>query len=230
MLKIIKNKFYEFTTKNSYNKITTWDNNRQFIWTTTKNFLNQKIKKNQVQNLLDIGCGGGRNLEYSKKIGFEKTNLYGIDYSKTQINTIKKKGFFGEVGKIQNLTKYYKKDFFDLIICEASFHHILNKKERENSLKEMKKIMKKKGIGLISIWNPEKEFLEKNLKTNKFKFVDKENKICKITYTDLNQNKKFNRFYYFFEKQEILNLIKKEFKIINSNQDKGNFYIEFEKT
>lgn len=105
----------------------------------------ERILKINPQNVLDIGCGNGNILKLLK----EKTNsaLYGIDLSDKMIAEAEKK-----LGKDVNLTvgdaEYlpYNDGQFDVIICNASFHHYPNPKI---VLKEVKRILKKNGVFIL---------------------------------------------------------------------------------
>lgn len=73
------------------------------------------IPKNSIANVLDIGCGNGKMLEYLQ----QKTNanIYGFDYSKNAINNANKLKLdnsefrIGLIGEIK-----YPKNKFDVII------------------------------------------------------------------------------------------------------------------
>jgi len=159
-------------------------------------------------NILDLGCGNGRNLiPFAKK----RFDCYGIDFSKNMIknakksfkeNKLKAKFKQGELTKIP-----FKDNYFDYIICLASFHH-LNKKEQSTSLKEIKRILKPKGKLFIAVWNKWQP---------RFIFKSKEQIIpWKV------KDKTYQRYYYLFNIFEFKNLLKKyNFKIKKSYIDKN---------
>lgn len=159
-------------------------------------------------NILDLGCGNGRNLiPFAKKI----FDCYGIDFSKNMIKNAKKSFKENKLKakfKQAKLTKIpFKDNYFDYIICLASFHH-LNKKEQSTSLKEMKRVLKPNGKLFIAVWNKWQP---------RFIFKSKEQIIpWKV------KDKTYQRYYYLFNIFEFKNLLKKyNFKIKKSYIDKN---------
>jgi len=96
--------------------------------------------------VLEIGCGAGHILERIKK-----GRLFGIDISYIQIERAKKR-----LNDNVLLTKSpgektpFEDRYFDKIICTEVFEHVL---EPYLILKEMKRILKDKGIISLSIPN-----------------------------------------------------------------------------
>ncbi|HCW52522.1 MAG TPA: SAM-dependent methyltransferase [Clostridium sp.] len=96
-------------------------------------------------NILDLGCGNGNIL----KLLEEKTssNLYGLDLSDNMISEAKKrlgKNVTLTVGDSENLP--YKNDKFDVIICNASFHHYPHP---DIVLKEIHRVLKDNGVFIL---------------------------------------------------------------------------------
>ena len=205
-------KLLEITIKNTYDKISEiWDTKRRFSWDFIKQFLEKNFS--QGKNFLDIGCGGGRDLILAKKIGYE---IFGCDFSNGQIKICKNKNLNVKVSNLLNLK--YKNNFFDVVNCNATFHHLLNKKDFEKGKNEIKRILKKNGVCIISVWFP----LKKQIKKDKFLYIDENKKIVKVTF-----NREFDRFYYLFNKKEFINIFEKDFLILKNYEDKkGNFIIE----
>lgn len=110
------------------------------------------LKKKQMRNILDVGCGTGAHLLELAKDGFQVT---GIDVSTTAINlarsTFKKQH---EVGKfyIGNIHKKlpFKTGSFDAVICLRTLNHG-NFKEIKATAGEMQRVLKKDGIAYISV-------------------------------------------------------------------------------
>lgn len=68
---------------------------------------------------LDIGCGWGNNLKFVKKDGFD---VYGIDFSKSAIESLKKD--FGEHVMVGNIAKMpYENNFFDFCFDKSAIQH-----------------------------------------------------------------------------------------------------------
>ena len=118
-------------------------------------FIDKKDKK-----ILDLGCGSGRNFPSIINSGFNG-ELYGVDFSsemlkfskdnakklKIKINLLK-----SDASKLE-----FKDEFFDKIICIAVLHCIKSKEKRDNTIKEMYRVLKSKGKLLITTWNKDSE-------------------------------------------------------------------------
>lgn len=219
-------------TKETYDNISKdWEEKRQYYWEPVVNFVEQIQNKENIK-FLDLGCGGGRHLELAEKKGIKKENCIGCDYSISQLETVKQKGFQTIQSDLINLK--IEDNSFDYIICIAAHHHLLNKEEQLQSLKEMKRILKENGKILLANWFPENEFLNKQIQKGKFKFENEDQKIneknkgiVKVTYTY--ENQKHNRYYYLFEEQELIEICEKaELKVTKKEYHKGNLYLTLE--
>ncbi|MBL7147289.1 MAG: class I SAM-dependent methyltransferase [Nanoarchaeota archaeon] len=170
-----------------------WTNFRQ---KPKKELYNLNWKKG---NLLDVGCGNCKNL-----LPFKNLDLYGIDFSSEMLKQAKK---FCEKHNLKVALKKadmrklpFKDNFFDYILCLASLHHI-NKKDADKSLKEIYRVLKKKGQCFISVWNK-----------LQFRFLFKK----KETYILWN---KYRRYYCLYNPLELKKLLlKNKFKIIKSGK------------
>lgn len=119
-------------------------------WWDNLNFIEKYINKND--RLLDFGCGNGRLLEfiYGKNL---EVDYLGIDISQELIEIAKHnypQEKFSVIEKENQLN--YSDDHFDTIASIAVFHHF-NPGMAENSLKEMKRILKKDGVVIITAWH-----------------------------------------------------------------------------
>lgn len=85
-----------------------------------------KGRFDQCKNVLDVGCGGGRNIVYFLKNGFQ---VYGIDRDAHVIETVKtlakelapnipSENFI--VTKVEDMP--FDDSFFNLVICSAMLH------------------------------------------------------------------------------------------------------------
>lgn len=111
------------------------------------------IPKGRI-NLLDIGAGRGFVEELINRN--KKINIYGNDFSKTSIKTLKNKfnGNFS-VQSIYNLK--YPKDFFDVILVLEVLEHIPPSKLIK-ILEKICNLLKKGGVLIVSV--PMNEGLE----------------------------------------------------------------------
>jgi len=108
--------------------------------------LNQKslelILKNvsqNVQNMIDVGCGNGYLLKKIKQ-NFPHVSLFGFDVKDSELN----EAYAYQKGRIENLP--YADKSFDMVTCSHVLEHIL---DFRLALKELKRITRKKLIIVI---------------------------------------------------------------------------------
>lgn len=103
-----------------------------------------EILKSERGRILDVGCGNGNLF---KLLPDGKYELHGIDFSKNMIDeakrTCKNPSTFA-VADAESLP--FDDDSFDIIVCNASFHHYTNPNA---VLKEMHRVLKVNGKLLI---------------------------------------------------------------------------------
>ncbi len=132
-----------------------WYNFRHWPFPEIVKELSEKWKPGKI---LDIGCGNCRNLMPFAKRGFE---CYGIDFSEEMIDHSKKycKKHKLKINlKVADAKKIpFKDNYFDYCLFLASLNCI--EEEREKALLESKRVLKKDGLALITVWNKlKKEF------------------------------------------------------------------------
>lgn len=109
------------------------------------------INKNDIKNILDIGCGGGRTIKRLSVLS-PNSNVYGIDYSKESINIsarVNKKSIKNGrvILKESNVCSLpFEDSYFDLIVAIESYFFWL---DLGNDINEVLKVLKKNGIFLI---------------------------------------------------------------------------------
>jgi len=174
-------------------------------------FLNFLKKKNITGNVLDVGCGNGRNAVLFAKNNF---NAYGIDVSKSAVELAKKNAKLNNVKadfKVSSIFSLKKKNFFSIILDFGCLHHL-----RKSQWKKYK----------ISILNA----LAKNGYYCLYCFSRNTPCIPKFSPKSKNRNwyLRKNHYNHFFNEKEIRDFFKKGF-IIEKNYEsrKGNSQLLF---
>lgn len=173
---------------------------------------NFKEQNNYEKNVLDIGCGSGRNLIPALDYGF---NCYGIDFNEECCITVKKtfedrkglkKIYFGDLKSV-NL----ESDFYDVVLIYGVL--FLNEyNEMRQLLSEIKRIMKKGGKMIVN-FRAEDDYLNgKGKKIGDYSYI-----------LDESTGSYENAYYTFLSFDKASNLLKEHgFKILK--YEKIEFY------
>ena len=109
------------------------------------------IPKQKNLKILDAGCGEGQLLLRIQKI-FSSFNaeLYGVDVTNVALERAKKRAPKSKFSlqDLKNLN--YENNFFDVIICTEVIEHV---PEYQKVLRELKRILKDRGVLIISFPN-----------------------------------------------------------------------------
>lgn len=178
--------FEETHVKNIYETIANHFNaTRQYKWDWVEKYKSRFDV--DTTTIYDIGCGNGRNMD---------KNTIGVDNCESFLDICRNSGKNVMKGCMTNIPVGDK--VAHGVQCIATFHHLSTIERRMKALKEMKRIMKDDGLMLISVWS--KEQPKKTRRT----FTYGDNYVPWNT-TD---GKKYLRFYYIFEMDEIKQLFK----------------------
>ena len=118
------------------------------------------LKYKKSGNVLDLGCGEGRNALFLAKNGFGVT---GVDISEEGIKKFKeivKQNNLKVKGIIEDIRKFKFNNKYDIIISNATLH-FLKEKEVKDIIEKIKENTKKYGLNVISVFteeNPDKNF------------------------------------------------------------------------
>lgn len=176
---------------------------RVFKWSWVINFLD-KLKQESL--VYDLGCGNGRNMDHGS------LNFVGIDNCENFVKICKEKNLKVINSNITSIP--LKSDTADAIICIAVFHHLSSPKTRLDALFEMKRLIKKNGKILLSVWSINQP------KKIRRTFNEYGNN---IVLWDNNKGKVYERFYYIYKLDEIKELFKKVgLSIVNYEYNCGN--------
>lgn len=164
----------------------------------------EEFLKNKKGNVIDLGCGSGRNMIINKDLEY-----YEVDISSCQLKEAKnyaksnniKASFFKL--SADKLSKDFKDEMFDYGLFIASLHCIDSKEKRKKALKEFYRVLKKNSEAIITVWNSEDE---------RFNCVKNKGEV----YMSWRENENLHmRYYYLYEKKEFLDLLNKiGFKVV----------------
>ncbi|WP_315823777.1 class I SAM-dependent methyltransferase [Paraflavitalea speifideaquila] len=108
-----------------------------------------KGRYDHLQKVLDVGCGGGRNLFYFLRNGFE---VFGIDADPRAVDAVKELSIVLApansldnfvVGNAEELP--YGDAIFDLVICSAVLHFAKDEHQFDKMLRSMFRVLKPGG-------------------------------------------------------------------------------------
>ena len=189
-----------------------FSNKRQNQWDWITKFVqNVNIDKiNKSINVLDIGCGNGRNMtEFNPEI----CGVFGIDNCEKFVQICNDRGLNVIQSDMSQMP--FKDNYFHYFLSIASFHHLSTIERRIQTLREINRVAKVGALMLISVWSlkqPENTPQSKKIKDYGDNFVQW-NKDGKI----------YDRYYYIFKVDEITSLFNKTgWKIISYNWEYGN--------
>jgi ubiquinone/menaquinone biosynthesis C-methylase UbiE len=202
---------------NVYNTIASkFSKTRYKPWQTTLDFINS-LEPNI--NVLEVGCGNGKNMNLRDDI-----NFYGCDNSSSLLDICREKQF--NVKECDGCYLDYKVDEFDAVYSIAVLHHLSTWKRRIKFISEMVRVSKNKSKIMIQVWAVQEPKYEKselcNLEYDHEKDIlySKHDKFVKFRYAD----KDHQRYYHFFTKEELEELINDYNKEQTFGKIEGNVF------
>ena len=149
--------------KRSFEKQYHESEKKHFWFKSRRNYIIELLKNSPKNSkILDIGCSSGILLSELVEIGFDITNLYGIDISNYAIDNCKKNGLYNVF--VMNAQNISIDNTFDFIIASDfvpafnmlwSEHDIVNMHFKRYTKKELVKILKDNSFEIVksSYWN-----------------------------------------------------------------------------
>jgi len=174
-----------------------WDSISESWGERRKKLIFQEVldfQKNKKGNILDVGCGSGRNILKGKK-------YICLDFSRNMLEYAKKNSGKNIIFVRADAVELpIKNNSFDNVLYVAILHVIKGSKNRKNALKELRRVMKKNGRAIITVWNKDQPRFSKSKKESYIPWKHKE--------------KKYMRYYYLYDEKELKNVLKScKFKI-----------------
>lgn len=117
---------------------------RAYIWKCVKQFLD---KSPPNATMLEIGCGNGKNMEYARQ---RQLQIVGIDLSQRFVEICTNKQL--DVRKADATNLPFPNSRFAYVMCIAMFHHLLSDDDRNKSFREILRILKPGGKGILTCW------------------------------------------------------------------------------
>ncbi|HOC96282.1 MAG TPA: class I SAM-dependent methyltransferase [bacterium] len=209
--------------KNSYNKISdNFNITRKNNWDDFNIFKKYLLDfKNEKIKILDIGCGNGRLIKFLNELNLNYEYV-GIDNSRMQIkNALKNFGNQKNVKFIEAdaLAIPFNNNEFDLIFCIATFHHLPSFENKNNALREMRRVLKDGGLIFMTNWNLfQKKYILNTIKNLRNDFIPWKNNKGEIL---------ASRYYYAFTKRELENIfLKNNFQILENNFSENKNFLQ----
>ena len=193
-------------TRDNYNAIAEhFNDTRHASWPEFEHF--KHLVKNG-QKILDWGCGNGR---YFESVKDKKIKYYGLDISSGLIGFAKQKYqseiesgkvdfFCTEKGEIN-----FPKNFFDICIMIASFHHLPSDEVRLVLLKKVYKELKSGGHLIMTNWNLESKWGKDKVKKPGWKKLGDSDFI--VPWKNQDGEIITKRYYHSFKKTELKKLL-----------------------
>lgn len=197
---------------------------KEFSDTRFKAWNEFKVFKKYVKNsdrVLDLGCGNGRLFDLFKS---KQIDYIGVDNSESLINFAQRKHSKAKFILSDVLSLPFFDHEFDVVISVAALHHIPSQELRIKAFKELKRVLKKNGTAIITVWNLRQLKLILKYKLWHLIFGFRKEKMDKgdtFIPWKAKKGKIVNRYYHAFTLRELRRLVKKTgFKILK--EIKGN--------
>ncbi|KKQ94925.1 MAG: hypothetical protein UT66_C0004G0026 [candidate division CPR2 bacterium GW2011_GWC1_39_9] len=168
------------------------------------------------QKVLDIGCGNGRFLNYQEA----DINYYGVDPSSKLLEIAKKKHQKAIFKKGDFLNLPFGDNFFDIVVSIAAYHHVPSVNLRIKALNDVKRVLKKDGLFILTVWDLYQPKYEKFIVKNQ---EQAQKKGLEVGDSFIPWQKKEDRYYHAFTKDELDAELASVFSIIRGSQEKFNY-------
>lgn len=157
------------------------------------------------EKVLDLGCGNGRFYELFKEKSIDYT---GVDNSEKLIEIAKRRYPETKFLIADALNLSFPDNYFDKVYSFAFLHHIPSQEFRLKVLQEIRRVLKKEGVFILTVWKfHAKKEIFLLFKYTILKIIGK----SRLDFKDIFKpwGKKIKRYYHWFSKKELENLARK---------------------
>ncbi len=185
--------FQDRHVKDVYNEIAThFSATRAYTWSGIYSFINN-LDKNT--DLLEIGCGNGKNLTI-------RDDIYstGLDISHQMSTICNQKGLEVMVGDCSRLP--FRTNSFNASISVAVIHHLDSVNKRHLALQEQIRVTRPGGLIFLQVWG--NGFTRSDQKFIPVENGDPDDYLVRWQKHD---GKKYYRYYHLFSESEFIDLV-----------------------
>jgi tRNA (uracil-5-)-methyltransferase TRM9 len=183
---------------------------RAYLWGSVKHFI-QDQSPNSIG--IEIGCGNGKNMLYRDDI-----EIVGIDFCENLCKIVNNKGKSIVNGNCINLP--FRSNIYDFALCIAVIHHLDSYDKRMDAIDEIIRVIIPGAKCIMQVWAVEQP------SNSKRSFTIGDN----IVIWKGKKGKSYERYYYIFESNELLNMVNKfNVEIIDYFNEVGNWCVIFKK-
>ncbi|MCD6550013.1 class I SAM-dependent methyltransferase [bacterium] len=195
-------------TRRDYNQIAEeFSRTRSFLWDELKPLINYVKDGDRV---LDVGCGNGRLLSALRD---KEVNYIGIDSSEKLIDIAREK--FRDIENaqflvVEALNLPFENNNFHKVYSIAVLHHIPSLEYRLKFLEEIRRVLKPKGLLILTVWNLRDLKPLLLLKYTILKIIGKSDLDWgDVFYPWKSAQGSIERYVHCFSKRELVDLVKK---------------------
>ena len=130
---------------------TEFDASRARPWPETLAFADELPPNSRV---LDLACGGGRNLAFLRERGHR---VIGFDAAIQLLRIAAAKVGGSNLVRGDAVMLPFAANTFDAVHCVAALHHLPSEDERREGVREIARVLRPGGVALLSVWALEQE-------------------------------------------------------------------------